>query len=261
VLPKGFDAVAVVRCFVDQHVVAGDGTWQFAVAQRASSGLAEFLKLLQQPSASAPARVTIVCPADLLMVPDFGLVGSDGTVIRPKLPLTVCGQPLGNVLTALNGLPWRTETETKLTQVLTQAEVETGCPSGYKYVPGFKSGADTIPWSQVKQPAPNPITVVCEFRVDETTYPYPDGLFVVGKKLTGAQGTSALALVEGASTADSAVNGPCSGNATRFAVFGSGNDLQYLLEVDGCHRLMFPNGYLANGPAALFTLLAQVGIR
>jgi len=260
-LPKGFSAVAVVRCFVDQHAVAGDGTWQFAVAQRASSGLSEFLRLLQQPSASAPARATIACPADLLLVPDFGLVGSDGTVVRPKLPLTVCGQPLVNVLSALNGLPWKTETETKVTQVLTQTEVETGCPSAYKYLPGLKNGADAIPWSQVKHPAPNPVTVVCVFRVDATTYPYPDGLFVAGKKLTGVQGTAALALAEGASTADSAAKTPCSGNATRFAVLGSGNELQYLLELDGCHRLMFPNDYLATGPVGLFTLLAQVGIK
>ncbi len=262
-LPKGFSAVAVVRCVVDQRAVAGDGIWQFAVAQRASSGLGEFLRLLQQPSASAPARATIVCPADLLMVPDFGLVGSDGTVIRPKLPLTVCNQPMVNVLGALNNLPWTTETEAKVKQTQTQAELDTGCPSGFKYLPGLKSGAAVIPWSEVKHPAPGPITTVCVFRVNATgtTDPYPEGSFVAGEKLTGAQGAAALALVDGASTADSIANAPCSGNATRFAMLGDGGDLPYTLELDGCHRLMFPNLYLAKGPAGLFSLLGQLGVK
>ena len=262
-LPKGFSAVAVIRCIGDQHAVTGDGIWQFAVAQRASSGLGEFLTLLQQPSASVPASPTFACTADLLMVPDFGLVGSDGTVIRPKLPLTVCLKPMVNVLSALNSLPWTTETEAKVKQTQTQAELDTGCPSGFKYLPGLKSGAAAIPWSQVKHPAPSPITVVCAFRVDSTgtTNPYPEGSFVAGKKLTGPQGSAAQAFVDGASTADSVATAPCSGNATRFAMFGNGGDLQYTLELDGCHRLMFPNLYLAKGPSGLFSLLGQLGVK
>jgi hypothetical protein len=259
-LPKGFDTVAVVRCLIDERAVAGDGSWQFAVAQRASAGLADLLRLLQQPNASAPARTQIACPADLLMVPDFGLVGSDGTVVRPKLPLTVCGAPMPNVLTALNGLPWKTETETKVTRIQTQAEIDTGCPSSYKYLPGFGLGGTPMPWSQVRHPPTAAIGVACVLRVDETTYPGPVGDFTVGKLLTAAQGTAVESMVDAASTAGSAAP-PCSAKATHFATLGDRNDPTFLLELDGCRRLMFPDDYLATGPSGLFALLAQVGIK
>ena len=261
VLPKGFNAVAAVRCSIEQHAVPGDGTWQFDVAQRASSGpgLADFLRLLQQPNESTPTNEQIACPADLLVLPDFGLVGSDGTVIRPKLPLTVCGQPLPNVLTALSALPWKTETETKVTQLQTQAEIDSGCPSGYKYLPGLGLGGAPIPWSQVRHPPMASVSVVCVFRVDYAVHPVAEGRFVSGYVLTAAQGTAAQAAVDAASPAPTAP--PCMAKATRFAMLGGRDDPLYLLELDGCHRLVFPNLYLATGPSGLYSLLAQVGIK
>jgi hypothetical protein len=257
-LPKDFHAVAVVRCMTDEQAVPGDGTWQFAIAQRASGNLTSLLALLRRPDQSPSPNVA--CAAELLLVPAFGLVGSDGTVIRPRLPVTECGVPLPDVLTALSDQPWKTETETKLTRIQTQLEATTGCESAYKYLPGLKYSPPPIPWSQVRHPLLAPITLVCVYQVDHSNSTPAEGTFVTGTNLTAQRAPGIQQAVDSGSMSASAAPA-CSVNAARFAMLGTRDEQPYLVELDGCHRLMFPNGYLAAAPAALLDLLAQSGIK
>jgi hypothetical protein len=261
-LPKDFHAVAIVRCISEQRAVKGDGTWVFDIAQRATANLSGLVGLLREPDQSPSPNSQVACAAALLLVPAFGLVGPDGTVIRPRLPVTECGQPQPAVLAALNALSWKTETETKVTRVLTELEAATGCGPDYKYLPGFSPSLShsAVPWSQVKHPRMSPITLVCAYRIDQSSYPAPEGTFTTGTKLTAQQAPGVQQAVDSASTPASAAP-PCSARATRFAVLGSRDDLPYLVELDGCRRLVFPDYYLATAPPALLDLLARDGIK
>lgn len=261
----------------ETHAVPGDGTWWFAVAQRADTKLTDLINALHEPSVKTTQGVEVVCTAVGLQLPAFGLVGADGTVVRPQLPVTVCGMPLPDVLHAFNSLPWKTESETKTTRQSTTATLPSrppaGCPSQTEYLIGWPVGESAEPWSRVRHPPMPPITLACEYRIDYGSTPEPVGTVISGTTLTPDQARKIQGAVDVASlpaatplpTAPpyfTASLGDCpqSVHADRFVALGGPNDLPYLAELGGCSRLRFPNGYLAQVSPDLTDLLAAVGI-
>ena len=255
-LPADFHAVAAVRCMSRSRMVPGDGEWAFADADRADSGLAPMVAALRLPPEPTPTG-TVACAAVGILVPPFALVDASGTVVNPVLPKSFCGQPLKQVLDAMNALPWRTETEQKTTQMQTQAEVDTGCSPEYKDLFVHQIYSTPTPWSKVRAPAvPGPMKA-CVYTVsgDPMT---ADPQFVSGTTLTSAQAdavTQALAAMDGMTSAPA-----CAISATRFAVF-TGLGLNYaVIELDGCHRIQWPNEFRQTASAALLRALAAAGV-
>ena len=265
-LPADFQAVAAVRCGTMLRTVPGDGEWQFADAQRADSGLAALLTALRLPSQTPPTG-DFACAAIGMLLPDFGLVDASGNVIKPRLPQTYCGLPLNQVLTALNALPWRTEAEQRLNQTQNQQEVKTGCYPQYKDVFELPLPPTPEPWSQVRHPASTLPPLACIYAVEHapkgsssssgSNGATPAGDFVRGMKLNSAR-QSTIEQTLNMNAEDPAP--PCTSKATRFAVFfGIGAD-GVAVELDGCQRVLWPNGFTSPAPAMLLEAIAGLGL-
>ena len=67
--------------------------------------LGRLMSALRAPT--APQNSSEICLDQAVYVPWFVLVGTNGQVIRPKIPVTGCGDPRPAVLAILNALPVR----------------------------------------------------------------------------------------------------------------------------------------------------------
>lgn len=270
-LPQGFRIVAVVRCTTIAHG-----------AQRADTKLTDLTNALREPSQIPVPGEQVVCAAIGLQIPVFGLVGADGSVIRPQLPLTVCGMPMPNVMSALNGLPWTTEAASESMTAnrpstgamgTLPSKPPAGCLASAEYLIGWPVVSSTIPWSQVRHPAMPPITLACVYRIDYGSTPEPVGTLVGGTTLTPDQTLEIQQVVDLAGSpaatpspmsppyyVASRADCPQPVHADRFVALGGPGDPLYLADLGGCSELRFPNGYLSNVPSGLAGLLAQVGI-
>jgi hypothetical protein len=262
-LPAGFRAVEAVRCRSGLRTVPGNGVWQTDEADVADSGLAPLVAALELPSAP---KTESVCSAVGFVLPNFALVDASGAIVRPKLPEDGCGEPLQQALTALSALPWRTEADQITQQIQTQEESDTGCQSAYKYLFGRPQvDPALVPWNK-EHPTENiaPATV-CVYTVPSTHTPTGTpggapvvvGTFAHGVKLTPSQQAAIAAVLN--QTSDTAAPA-CATPATRFAELIAPDTLNVALELDGCHRLQWPNAFISSAPASLLQALAAAGI-
>jgi hypothetical protein len=106
-IPAGFKPVAVVECVtvtsVNHGVIRIDERRQAAVA-----GLGRLLAALRERSHPQPKAALPACLTPIASWPWFVLVSSTGQVIRPVIPVGVCGQPALGVLASLKALHWIT---------------------------------------------------------------------------------------------------------------------------------------------------------
>ena len=255
-LPADFHAVAAVRCMSRSRMVPGDGEWGFADADRADSGLAAMVAALRLAPEPTPTG-TVACAAVGILVPPFALVDANGDVVNPALPQSFCGTPLPQVLDAMNALPWRTETEQKTTRLQTQAEIDTGCSPEYKDLFVHPILSTPTPWSEVRAPAaPGPMKA-CVYTVpgDPMT---SDPQFVGGATFNSAQVaavTQTLAAMTGTTPAPA-----CALYATRFVMFTGLGLNDAVIELDGCHRIQWPDEFRQTASAALLRALTAAGI-
>src|SRR6185437_5298611 len=254
-LPPDFHPIAAIRCESPIRMVPGDGEWQFADAQRADSGLAGLLADLHLPSQTGSPDT--VCPAVGLVMEPFALVDTSGKVISPLLPTAVCGFPLPQVTNAINALPWRTETEQRLHQTRTQAEIDTGCSAQYKYMFEHPVTGTPEPWSKVRRPMNPAPETVCVYTIEPPAAGdyIAVGSFTRGAKLTATQQTAIAAALGNASQTPAPA---CAAKATRFASLeGPGAGL--LVELDGCKRIRWPNDFMSTAPTTLLRLIMSLG--
>jgi hypothetical protein len=252
-LPKDFQPVAAIRCQSEARTVPGDGEWDFADAQRADTGMAGLVAALRLPSKTAAAGEMVPCPAMAMMQLPFALVDAKGNLVSPLLPHDVCDFPLQQVSNTINALPWRTETDQRLRQIQTQAEIDTGCSSEYKDMFDHPvPGATPDPWN--RSDTVN-TTEVCVYTLKPST---PDdyiaiGSFTYGAKLTPAQ---QAAIVGQFSQAGQTPAPACTTKAAQFATVGKAGSL---VELDGCKRIRWQNGFLSTAPDGLVRLLTTIG--
>ncbi len=106
-IPAGFSAVAVVRCLPAGGIAPVRGQWTYVQKEAAVAGLGPLLTALRAPSARhSGAGVAPGCPVLAAVVPRLALIGRDGAVIYPRIPVTVCGAPVQAVLASLGALHW-----------------------------------------------------------------------------------------------------------------------------------------------------------
>jgi hypothetical protein len=255
-LPPDFRPIAAIRCESPIRTVPGDGEWQFADAQRADSGMAGLIAALRLPSQTAAPGALIACPAMGMAMTPFALVDAKGDIVSPLLPHEVCGFPLQQVTKAIDALPWRTETEQRLHQTRTQAEIDTGCSSAFKYMFEHPAPGTPEPWSKVRKPMSPPPTAVCVYAIQPPSAndDIAVGSFTRGAKLTAAQQAALVKALDDASGTENPAPA-CAAKATRFAlVDGPGT----LVELDGCQRIEWPNSFKSAAPDSLLQLLASL---
>jgi hypothetical protein len=107
-IPAQFVPAAVVLCNPAIVFVNHNGRNVPSTRRVATTGLGRLMTALRAPS--APPDSNVACLDQATYVPWFVLVGRNGRVIRPKVPVTVCGDPSPAVLASLNALRWTTPT-------------------------------------------------------------------------------------------------------------------------------------------------------
>jgi hypothetical protein len=106
-IPARFEPVAVVQCLSAGGIAPVNGERSYVEKEAAVTGLGPLLTALRAPSAR-PAGVGPVaaCPVMVTGVPRLALIGRDGAVIYPRIPVTVCGEPIQPVVDSLAALQW-----------------------------------------------------------------------------------------------------------------------------------------------------------
>jgi len=109
VIPAGFQPVAAVRCVPASSTPPPSGQLPYVQKEVAVSGLGPLLTALLEPSATLGGSV----PAPRCLAPAAGifqlaLIGADGSVIEPLIPVTVCGGPIQPVVASITALNWTT---------------------------------------------------------------------------------------------------------------------------------------------------------
>jgi hypothetical protein len=73
----------------------------------AVAGLSPLMAALRRPSATQTLTSRVVwCPVVARIVPWLVLIGRDGQLIQPRIPVGACGVPVAPVLASLNSLHW-----------------------------------------------------------------------------------------------------------------------------------------------------------
>ena len=177
--------------------------------------------------------------------------------MRPTLPHDECDEPLTAVLNAVNALPWKTETEQKLSQDQTQAEISTGCLPAYKDVFDLPSPGAT-PWTASMEP-----TVACEYTVSGSAGGSVGlGEFDHGLKLSAAQRLKISTALNssGSGSASGSTAKACSTQASTFALLTVSPSENVVVELDGCLRVSYPDYFVAQAPPSLLAALREAGI-
>jgi hypothetical protein len=104
-VPARFTPVAVVLCTPAVVFVNGNGRNMPQTRLIAAADLGSLMTALRHPS--APPNSSVACMDQRTYVDWFVLVAKNGQVIRPKIPVTVCGDPSPAVLAGLNALRFR----------------------------------------------------------------------------------------------------------------------------------------------------------
>jgi hypothetical protein len=104
-IPARFIPVAVVLCTPGVVFVNHNGRNVPPTRQIATAKLGRLMTALR--ARSARPNFNAACLDQAVYVAWFVLVGANGQVIRPKIPVTGCGDPSPAVLAILNALPFR----------------------------------------------------------------------------------------------------------------------------------------------------------
>jgi hypothetical protein len=237
-LPRDFVAVVARRCVLGTVTVPGDGEWQARNDQETTGGLTTLTAALRQPALSDTTG-KLVCPLIGMVPIDLTLTDAHGTTIRPAVPHDACGQPLPDVLSMINNLPWRTVAQTRLGRIRSQLEIETGCPSSFKPIDAVAGGA-APGRDQLFNTRPAAMTV-CRYRLDATqtvtldgSPPLAIGVLDTAGELGGARLGALLTAIEAAPAA----TGVCAAGQSPFALLRSkdGAGPWIAVELTGCHR-------------------------
>ncbi|HZC53961.1 MAG TPA: hypothetical protein VE441_15895, partial [Mycobacterium sp.] len=104
-LPASFVPVKVLRCVTGYTTIPGKGQWLTATLEKADASLSPLADALR--ASSVRMRPGQMCPQFVMLPPEIVLVAADGTTIRPRFPVTNCGQIQHQVLGALDELQWQ----------------------------------------------------------------------------------------------------------------------------------------------------------
>ena len=233
-LSPAFKPVLVVRCYPKAHGVPGRGLWRYQVKQKADHHLAAFIAALRRASVPTPAGT--MCLAVGYLDPSFVLVDRGGRVVRPSLPVKVCGQPFQAAIADLAHLPWVTVSVRRTVQLATRAELTSGCNPKWKDVIHDARGA----WLPPPSPG-GPVFTRVPPRLRVCIYRHGANTFIRGGLIARAAERRLLGDIDGGKTS-TRCRLPYAAYAVLFAVSAPHRGGQIAqAELGGCHRILRPD--------------------
>jgi hypothetical protein len=225
-LPASFVPVAAIRCVTGDPMIPGKGQWEVATLERADKNLAPLTAALRRPAQER--KPGMLCPYIAMIPPQIVMIGGDGRMIIPQLPLSGCGLVQPRVLAAISALSWRPVSVRLVTQIQTQQEVASGCTPQYK--DPFLSYGSLRP----SPGGPGLGTRPASLRICVYTSGGALGTaqFVRAATVTGSTESELLAGVSGAGRASL-----CSLPHAKFAVLGGAGAPLIYVELGGCDRV------------------------
>lgn len=118
-LPASFAPTSALRCVTGYTAVPGKGTWLAAILEKATGNLTPLADALR--AVSGHGQPGVMCPQFVMVPPAIVLTAADGTMIRPRFPVTDCGDIQHQVFTALAALKWQTVSQHLLQKAPTPA--------------------------------------------------------------------------------------------------------------------------------------------
>jgi|SRR5215469_501917 len=107
-IPAGFKPVAVVECVRIPAIAPVAGTRIVEVRRVAVTSLGRLVAALRLPSTPRRRGILPACLAPISNLPWLVLIGPDDQLVRPRVPVGLCGLPIVPVLASLSSVHWRT---------------------------------------------------------------------------------------------------------------------------------------------------------
>jgi hypothetical protein len=251
-LPADAAPSAVLDCLPITGHMPGDGEWLFRVDRRATD-LERLVAALRLPS--KPRTHGGECTTDV-RGPVVVLLEVEGRVVPVDPPRDECHHPRPEVIAAYKALHWTETGRTPLQRKRSQAAVADGCEI-WKDMLAIDAGT-----AASRPGGPGAVPTRGELRVCRYRSVYPAGwkpasnVVVDGVPLDGFVPAGGVRdrIVAGLSDAGPAV--ACDQRHTRFAIVFVGTGQAYV-ELDGCLRVLAPDGTLRQGTRDLVTLLTS----
>jgi hypothetical protein len=250
-VPVDVVPTAVVRCLPDREVVPGDGEWTVNVREQATENLEPLiaaLRLRSEPRTNGACTLELREPVEVRL--DY-----DGQLVTVRPPTDECGKTRPEVVAAYGKLRWTEVGRVRVERVRPDAAVASGCEQ-WKDVLAIEAGTTARPGGPGAVTAPVGEVRVCRYR---SAYPpgwtpasnqVVDGEPLDGFAASASQAAEIVAAIGAAGPASA-----CERRHTGFAVVHLGVEQAYV-ELDGCLRILAPDGTLRQGDADLVTLLA-----
>jgi hypothetical protein len=225
-VPGDFVTVAVTRCRTETRDIPGEGQWLVQIEERAETPATDVVAMLRKPS---DPRTGNPCPTIMVVPPYFILVNAEGKGILPAIPSDGCGLPRNEVGEAVDRLPFKPVTETRLHQVKSRQSQDSDCSDTWKDelamgVVGNRPGPAAKLW-----PEPSAQIRACVYQAAG------DVGNLVSVHTVPADRLAALDNAGPGTTS-------CQLSHTKFAVLRSaGSGAWAVVELDGCYRLVRPD--------------------
>jgi hypothetical protein len=231
--------------------VPGRGEWQVRTERQAIGGVDALVAALRLPD--VPQQAAVACAAYADVVPELWVVDGGGRALLVRWPVDVCGHLRPEASQALAAVSWRQTGTRRVQQVTPQSALDAGCQVAVKDVAAIEGTS-----SAVRGPGSldgltgAPGASVCVYRV---TDPTPQGDFERGAKLRGRPWATLVAHLRATPPARPG----CATVGRRFAEILLGEKGTLALELDGCRRILTPDGGLRQVTPAVLADLAAVG--
>jgi hypothetical protein len=255
-LAVDFVPVSASRCTAVVKPVPGDGEWQMRNEQEATGPFDALVRALRAPSERSGAQGS--CSAIGMLPIVITLTDARRRTTVPAIPHDTCGLPTQAALHAIAALAWKTVKETKVRQVRSQLEIDSGCPGQYKPMIAIQAatGQRTTDTGPLFPGTPPSTLQVCRYALDPTSTTDVTGSgTLAGGRLTTATtltGASVTRLVAGLNAAPSATT-HCDQPQAPFAVLAG---TSVVIEIGGCNRATGAAGGLRQVDPATAAILA-----
>jgi hypothetical protein len=112
-IPAGFDPVGVVECIRVPAIVPVAGPAPQEVRRVALGSLERLVAALRMPSIPRSRLLVQACLLPVDETPWIVLIGPDGRLLHPRVPVGACGLPIVPVQVSLSSLHWKTLSVTR----------------------------------------------------------------------------------------------------------------------------------------------------
>jgi hypothetical protein len=250
-VPTRVAAAWVLRCSEVVRTVPGDGRWWFRVEERADTGIDRLLAALRRPDRTAPPGTA--CPDVGIGPSPIALVDAAGKVVHPRLPRDGCDQPQQQVRAALAALRFRETNATRMHQEQSQQSIDTGCGQMWTDLTGDmvigRPAADRPTWRKDPQ-----AVRVCLWQPHGSDLPR----LVAAGTVAGADLDGLLDRLDRLPAAKAACTVPHQRFATLEYVRHGWYDSAAYAELDGCRRIVRPDGTLGELDPATAEVISQL---